>query len=404
MDKTSILFVDDEEQLLFGLRRMLREKRQDWDMQFVGSGKEALEVMSKKSFDVVVSDMRMPVMNGAELLSIIRERHPSTIRIILSGYVENEALLQSVGPSHQYLAKPCDSKTLKNTIDRALMVRERIGGANLRDLVSALGRMPTPSATYYKLTEELTSPKATIQSVSNIIERDITLAAQTLKLTNSAYFALPNNVNSIEQAVRLLGFKTLRNLVFVAGFYEAFSGDDWQMQTLEKLNRRSFTMARLAKRICQSEGLSESECEIAFSAALLAHVGTLVLVMNRPDDFERVIEEVEKNNRSIMEAEHAAFGASHASIGAYLLGLWGFSDPVVESVAFHHQPEVVDDSKFTASTAVYIAQYISRRSAERLDCVERYIKSELNEMALAEAGQLERLSAWESLHEETNCE
>ena len=391
MENISILFVDDEPQLLMGLRRMLRDKKRDWSMQFANSGKEALEIMAHKPFDVVVSDMRMPGMSGAELLSIVREEYPNVIRIVLSGYAENEMLLQSVGPSHQYLAKPCNSNILKNTIDRALMIRELIDVPNLRNLVSALRRMPTPSATFQKLTDELFSHSATIQSVANIIKGDITLAAQTLKLTNSAYFALPSNVNSIEQAVRLLGFDTLRNLVFVAGFYEAFSGDDWQMQTLEKLNRRSFTMARLAKRISQSAGLSESECETAFSAALLAHVGTLILVMNRPSDFEQVIEEVENKGLSILEAEYSAFGATHASIGAYLLGLWGFSDLVVESVAVHHQPDLIDKSKFTASTAVHVAQYISRRSAERLDCVERYIQSELDEVALTNCSQIDRV-------------
>ena len=155
MENISILFVDDEPQLLMGLRRMLRDKKRDWSMQFANSGKEALEIMAHKPFDVVVSDMRMPGMSGAELLSIVREEYPNVIRIVLSGYAENEMLLQSVGPSHQYLAKPCNSNILKNTIDRALMIRELIDVPNLRNLVSALRRMPTPSATFQKLTDEL---------------------------------------------------------------------------------------------------------------------------------------------------------------------------------------------------------------------------------------------------------
>lgn len=402
MEKIKILFVDDEEQLLSGLRRMLRDKRHEWDLSFASSGASALEIMATNDFDVVVSDMRMPEMSGAELLTIIRDTYPHVIRIILSGYAEKEALLQSVGPSHQYLAKPCDSAMLKKTIKRALSTQKAVGGANIRDLVSTLGKMPTPSPTYHRLIDEITSPKATIQSVAKIIKSDITLAAQTLKLTNSAYFGLPNKVSNIEQAVRLLGFETLRNLVFVAGFYEAFDGVEWQMRTLEKLNRRSLTMARLAKRICQTEGLSEPECEAAFSAALLAHVGTLVMVINRPDDFEQVIQYVENNGVTIEEAEKSVFGASHASVGAYLLGLWGFTDPVVESVAFHHQPDLADNSGFSASTAVHVAQYITRRSAERLDCVERYLKSDLNMVALKDTGQIDKLENWELMHEEVN--
>lgn len=402
MDRISVLFVDDEEQLLAGLRRTLRDKRHEWDIAFAHSGAAALDMMATNGFDVVVSDMRMPEMTGAELLSIVREKYPHIVRIILSGYAEKEALLQSVGPSHQYLAKPCDPTILKTTIERALNLQKLVGGTRIRDLVSTLGRMPTPSPTYHRLIDEITSPQSTVQSVAKIITSDVTLAAQTLKLTNSAYFGLPNKVSSIEHAVRLLGFETLRNLVFVAGFYEAFNGAEWQMQTLEKLNRRSLTMARLAKRICQTEGLSEAECEAAFSAALLAHVGTLVMVINRPNDFEQVIQQVENDGITIEEAENAVFGASHSSIGAYLLGLWGFTDSVVESVAFHHQPNLAGNSSFSPSTAVHVAQYITRRSSERLDCVERYIKSELNTTALENTGQFDRVEKWGSMHEEIN--
>lgn len=398
MEKIRILFVDDEEQLLSGLRRMLRDKRHEWDLSFASSGASALELMANTDFDVIVSDMRMPEMTGAELLSIVRDKHPHVARIILSGYAEKEALLQSVGPSHQYLAKPCDPESLKSIIERALSIQKAFGRENIRELVSQLGKIPTPSPTYHRLIDEITSPRATIQSVAKIIESDIALAVQTLKLTNSAYFGLPSKVRNIEQAVRHLGFETLRNLVFVAGFYEAFDGVEWQMQTLERLNRRSLTMARLAKRICQTEGLSQSESETAFSAALLAHVGTLVMVMNRPDDFEQVIYLVEHNGVPIVEAETSIFGASHASIGAYLLGLWGFTNAVVESVAFHHHPSLADNPGFSASTAVHVAQYITRRSAERLDSVERFIKSDLN----VPSGHVDKLEHWELMHEEVS--
>ncbi|MBC8317540.1 MAG: response regulator [Desulfobulbaceae bacterium] len=119
MAKKRILFVDDEPNILVGLRRMLRSLRKEIDMEFAESGKEALQVMSKASFDVVVSDMRMPGMDGAELLTEVRRLYPDTIRIILSGYAAAEAIMRTETIVHQFLHKPCEPQNIKDTLLRS---------------------------------------------------------------------------------------------------------------------------------------------------------------------------------------------------------------------------------------------------------------------------------------------
>ena len=85
---TRILFVDDEINILQGLRRLLRPFAQNWAMDFASTGDEGLAKLAATPFDVVVSDMRMPGMDGAQFLEQVRHRHPETMRIILSGYSE----------------------------------------------------------------------------------------------------------------------------------------------------------------------------------------------------------------------------------------------------------------------------------------------------------------------------
>ena len=113
MDKRKILFVDDEPNILQGLRRMLHSMRRDWDMEFAESGQQALELLNNSHFDVVVTDMRMPGMNGLELLNEIKRLYPEVIRIVLSGQASKEIIIQSVGPIHQYLSKPTNSYKMK---------------------------------------------------------------------------------------------------------------------------------------------------------------------------------------------------------------------------------------------------------------------------------------------------
>src|SRR5579862_1975913 len=112
-----ILFVDDERRVLEGLQRMLRPHRSQWHMRFANSGQEALAMLEEGSYDVIVSDMRMPGMDGAQLLETVRERYPGMIRIVLSGHSDVEAALRAVPVAHQFLAKPCDAEKLQAAID-----------------------------------------------------------------------------------------------------------------------------------------------------------------------------------------------------------------------------------------------------------------------------------------------
>jgi len=118
-----ILFVDDESKVLDGIGRMLHADRKRWDMQFVTSGEDALRACEAGAFDVVISDMRMPGMDGAKLLSHVRDRYPGTARIILSGYSEVSSSTRAVPVAHRFLTKPCDAAQLQAAIDASAPCR-----------------------------------------------------------------------------------------------------------------------------------------------------------------------------------------------------------------------------------------------------------------------------------------
>ena len=103
-----ILFIDDDAMVLKGLERTLRPFRKDWDMVFVETGKEALELLDRTPFDVVVTDLRMPVMDGVTLLKKIMKLHPQVVRIVLSGESDMNWIMRSARVSHQFLSKPCE--------------------------------------------------------------------------------------------------------------------------------------------------------------------------------------------------------------------------------------------------------------------------------------------------------
>src|SRR5579872_4798294 len=118
-----ILFVDDDLRFLEALRVGLQQRTAAWSMTFVASGALAIQELERSPHDVLVADVRMPEMDGAQLLRTVRERWPDTIRIVLSGAAELEDVIRLLPIAHQYLSKPFRAKRLEEVIDRSLDVK-----------------------------------------------------------------------------------------------------------------------------------------------------------------------------------------------------------------------------------------------------------------------------------------
>ena len=234
-----ILFVDDDMNILSGLRRRARGRHPEWNISFATSGAEALSLCDQKTFDVVVSDMRMPGMDGAELLHQLQENSPDTARIILSGYSEDEAILRTVGPAQRYLAKPCDDEVLFEAIAQMFKMRTLLLKPDIRSIIGGIDALASPPDTYTRLVNALEDPKAGNDKVTAIVSSDIALTAEILKVTNSAYFALPSKITSISHAVRMIGTDTLKSLAIFVGLFKSFDGPPVVTRRIKTLCERS---------------------------------------------------------------------------------------------------------------------------------------------------------------------
>jgi HD-like signal output (HDOD) protein/CheY-like chemotaxis protein len=356
--KLRVLFVDDDVSLLNALRRTLHSMRAEWTMTFVESGERALAHLDEHGADVLVSDMRMPGMDGAQLLAEVSRRHPGVIRFVLSGFANNEIVTRAVATSHQYLDKPCNPELLIDAVRRSLALRNLLQDERLRGFVTGLRTLPSRLDVYEKFIAEIDRPAATTATIAAVIESDVALAAKVLKMANSAYFAVPAHVTECRQAVQLLGLDTLRGVIALSSFLAEFADTPDLAQAVERLGRRSLEIGMLARDIMAAEGGDRDACSQACTAGLLAHVGTLLLLANHPDAFRTAGRICDDDGISIVVAERMVLGATHAELGAYLLGLWGFPDPVVEAVAYHHVPADLGSAKFCTASAVHAAQAV----------------------------------------------
>ncbi len=360
-DKKSVLFVDDEPNILSGLRRMLRPMRREWNMHFADSGWEALRIMAEKPIDVIVSDMRMPGMDGVELLQEVRRRYPNTVCLALSGEASKESVLQSVGPIHQYLPKPCDADEIRSALSRFGSLHDLLAVEKLRILLTELETLPSLPQLYKDLMRQLESPDGSLKAVGRIVSRDIAMSAKVLQLVNSAFFGMPKHVFDPAEAVNALGMETIKALTLTVCVFAQFEDRAIEQLALKPLWDHSMTVAGFAKEICLAEAAEQEVRDHAFVAGLLHDVGKLVFASMLPEEYAGVLEQARSGDGSLWKIERERIGASHAEVGSYLLGLWGFPDAVMEALAFHHRPQASHRRAFCPLTAVHVANALARQ-------------------------------------------
>jgi HD-like signal output (HDOD) protein len=298
--------------------------------------------------------MRMPRMDGAQFLDAVRQHQPETIRVILSGYADVESILRTVGPAHVYLAKPCNAEALRAAISRPLALKRLLSSAPLRAVLAGLTNLPSLPDIVLRLGDELRSPQCSAKSVAALIDRDVAMTAELLRLTNSAYFSVAGPVTTALQAVRIIGLEIIQALVLKIGIFRQLSGNPALAPFLEGLTAHCLTTAALTEEIALGMGLEARVAKDAHCAALLSRIGMLVLMDAYPDSYGAILDRYSPEI-SLSQTEEEKFGASHALIGAYLLGLWGFPPALVEAVAFAATPSRSERHDNDVLTALHVA-------------------------------------------------
>jgi response regulator RpfG family c-di-GMP phosphodiesterase len=353
-----VLFVDDEENVLAALRSRLRRKRSVWDMQFAPSGERALALLSEEPFDVIVTDMRMPGMDGAALLAEVRERYPGMVRMVLSGHIDAEAAERAHLLAHRVLRKPFDGEWLQRAIERSLVLKQLVAD---------------PALGLVKATVEQLEPSAS--------ERD-----------QGTGTVAPPSGRPVPSAEGVRG-RFGKAGVLMARVLEAVGGGlgDDEGLGVEARIRHGWATASLAHAIVFPGEAADS----AYLAGWLHDVGELVLMACVPNAMRSAAQEARDSGRPRHEVERRRLGVTHAEVGALVLDRWDLPHGVTEAVAHHHEPARVTAEGLDAVAAVHAANALFADEVAPGD--PAFEDALLDRAWLDKAGLLDLMPTWRVL-------
>src|ERR1700722_9383328 len=261
MHKKCILVADADSHALEEFQLALGE---GWKVTVVANGTAALAEMKKQPFDVVAADLDLAEITGSELLNRIQTDYAKTIRFILVREADRERMVKQVLGTHQFLGKPLDRSTLRNTIEGALALESWIPTNSIRELTSRIRTLPTIPSLYLEVQAALRSPDTTTDQVGTIIAKDMAMTTKLLQVLNSACFGLPRKITNPTEAVGILGFETVNSMVMTIKLLSQYDKVKPVYFSIDRLWRHSTEVARSAKQIAMWHTEDAAMAETAF--------------------------------------------------------------------------------------------------------------------------------------------
>ncbi|WP_417842213.1 response regulator [Thalassospira sp.] len=397
-DAPSIIFVDDDPNVLSGLRRRVRTKRPNWRLQFCDNGEEVLNLLqSRHSVDVIVSDMRMPVMDGAELFRKVSRLYPEIGRILLSGYADEHANLLGTSATHHFLMKPCDDQSIINAIERALILRSYLRDPYLLGVMSCLpGHYLWPTAFRNLQTTLYHEGPVSEENLSHYAMDHSDCVSFIRHYARREGLIAANSTATLHHLFEILGIESVKALALL---FEIYGNGDGESAEKDPELIRSLIMAEIAARLGRHENSEFENIDASRAASLLAHVGSKLIETVLPNQSMTARHIADKNQCDIISAEIDVMGISHAGLSACMAALWSFKHEIIEDIAFHHRPESAPTGRSSTLAMVYAAQHFSREYGRSGRLVRE--KYPLSERYLATVGIGDKWTSWSNIARDT---
>ncbi|MFK7890064.1 MAG: HDOD domain-containing protein [Granulosicoccus sp.] len=314
------------------------ELRPDWCVRESWSAAQTLQLLEEQPADCLVCQAVISDIDLLALYDRLKKQFPNMIRFAFSSEPRQELVLESATTNQRIFNRDEPLNELVEGIESSLRLHGLLSDykKNIQhDFIQSLPALPT---IYNDMMRELAVPHASLLTVGQIIESDSALTAMVLKLVNSAFYGLSQPVDSVGQAVSLLGVHLIKNLAMTAKVFSLFEGSTSNLRKLERLNADACFIAALTNQFARLAELPRSTVDHCQIAGMLCNIGSMIAL--------------ERKNASVSETDQA----STALGGACLLQAWGMPDSVIEAVALQHGPS----SKYCSTTSPVVVLHAVR--------------------------------------------
>ena len=384
-----ILFVDDEPFFLTSMKRLFFS--QEYETFYAESGQKALELLEDQPVDLVVSDMKMPEMDGYAFLRTVKQKYPDIIRMMLSGYSDERETIKALqdGTVKLFLTKPWESQQLLNTIERIFATSERLKEQNLLSFMNRTSLLPTIPAIYDHICELVEGDASLEQIASEIEQQDPAIAAKILQVSNSALWAV--KTGSVKQAIMFLGLSNIKPIILATAVFDpkGLTASD------RKIRGELWQRARLTNRsLCwvYNAGLQKKVPDTYSAAGLLHEVGRIAMLGELGTVYVKALEVDARKERE-------TFGVSHLEVGGSLLSWWNLPLALVEAAMYYEDPLPEQSTHQELVAAVHLSHQAARLALRPDAVMPAATRAVLESFHMTEAGFIR--FATEELRRET---
>ncbi len=355
-----LLFVGGDELWLGQTQRDLTCLQANWKCELAPDCGQAVEKWAGGSFDTLVLDSK--VADGAKLFKALETELAQSICLVRCQTLDRATAAVWKGTGATLVPEAADAATLLSTIKRSACIQDWMGNEAIKKLVSQIRKLPAQPKLHTEVTNELKSENGSMDVVGRLISHEPVMSAKILQVVNSAFFGLTREVSDPTECVMVLGAERIKALILLAGVFSQYAASKCPGFAPEPVWGHSIQVGAFARAIALAETKNARTAEAAFTAGLLHDIGKLILAGNLPEMYDTVQKLKVSKNITAREAEMEILGTSHAELGACLLATWGLPLPILEAIAWHHEPGRSDEKGFSLLAAVHAANIFAQES------------------------------------------
>ncbi|MDQ8202312.1 HDOD domain-containing protein [Pelagicoccus sp. SDUM812003] len=350
----SVLIVESDERFLESVRGCPGLNRSGWVVRTASSAEAGLKALREARVDVFVAGVSLPDLDGISFLKKTKELSPNSLRLLLYKEADKREMGKAVGLMHRRLQQPVAPEELDLAIRQVLVTHLRIRRPEVANIVRETKQLHVNTQPMQELLKTADDPQCDIDTLALIIKKHPTAVATVLQVANTAFYGSAGGVDTLEEALQLMGMDFVRNLAITELAKKQLRLSPGLQELANAVLQHSIEASQYGLRMRKYVKNLKLVQQIS-SLALLHDLGKLVLLAAKGNDYADLMGQSVDSGTPCWRLERANYGCDHAGVGGFLFSMWGLPEVIVRAVSFHHEPLKVAEKDFCPTSLLHFS-------------------------------------------------